>query len=58
MTSSSVITETIFISDTRAGHRSGPTSKPRGSNRAQLTCENEGRARVPAVVANQVLSGV
>ncbi len=36
MTSGSVITETIFISDPQAGHRSGSTSKMRRSSRAQL----------------------
>jgi len=39
MTLGSVITETIFISDPHAAHRSGSTSKIRRSSRAQLARE-------------------
>ena len=46
MTLGSVITETIFIADPHAGHRSGSTSKMRLSSRAQLAREGEG-ARAP-----------
>ena len=42
MTSGSVITETIFISDPQAGHKSGSTSKMRLSSSAQLAPEGEG----------------
>jgi hypothetical protein len=42
MTLGSVITETIFISDPHAAHRSGSTSKMRLSSRAQLAREGEG----------------
>ena len=42
MTLCSVITETIFIANPHAGHRSGSTSKMRLSSRAQLAREGEG----------------
>jgi len=42
MTSGSVITETIFIADPHAAHRSGSTSKMRRSSRAQLARDGEG----------------
>ena len=42
MTSGSVITATIFISELQAGHRSGSISKMRLSIRAQLAREGEG----------------
>ena len=41
MTLGSVITETIFISDPHAGHKSGSTSKMRLRSRAQLAREGE-----------------
>jgi len=44
MTFGSVITETIFIADPHAAHRSGSTSKMRLSSRAQLAREGEGTA--------------
>ena len=42
MTLGSVITETIFIADPHAGHKSGSISKMRFSIRAQLAREGEG----------------
>jgi len=48
MTLCSVITETIFIADPHAGHRSGSTSKMRRRSRAQLAREGEGSASVYA----------
>ena len=42
MTLCSRITETIFIADPHAGHKSGSTSKMRFSIRAQLAREGEG----------------
>ena len=42
MTSCTVITETIFIFDPHAGHRSGSISKMRFSIRALLAREGEG----------------
>jgi hypothetical protein len=39
MTLGSVMTETIFISDPQAGHKSGSISKMRLSSRAQLARE-------------------
>ena len=46
MTSGSVITATIFISEPQAGHRSGSTSKMRRSSRAQLARDGEGSGSV------------
>ena len=44
MTLCSEITETIFIADPHASHRSGSTSKMRLSRRAQLERDGEGQA--------------
>ena len=57
MTLGSVITETIFITDPHAAHRSGSISKTRLSSRARLAREDEGPGSA-CVIADQVLSRV
>ena len=56
MTLGSVITETIFISDPNAAHRSGSTSKMRLSSRAQLAREGVDGSRRLSVALDRARS--